>query len=297
MNHRTDSFPIHARGLAKSYGKVRAVSQINLDVAPGEALGLLGPNGAGKSTTLSMLMGLQKPDAGTATVFGHAAGSPQARLVTGATPQATDFPDQLSPREILGYTAARYGSQPQMDKLAARFGLESLMDRRTAGFSGGQLRRVSLALAFVGAPKLVFLDEPTTGLDSSAQDGFVEAARAYVAGGGALVLTSHHWHEIEAICDTLALIDQGETVLSGRIDAIRARASVSRLRFEMREDAAPPDWTQAQQDGAQWYIETDQSDDVLRRMVREDVAFENVTVKPIDLKDLIARIRQEETIQ
>ncbi len=295
MNHTATEYPIHARGLAKRFGSVQAVSCIDLDVAPGEALGLLGPNGAGKSTTLSMLMGLQHPDAGAAHVFGHPAGSEAARRLTGATPQASDFPDQLSPREILTYTAARYATVPQLDTLADRFGLGAIMDRRTAGFSGGELRRVSLALAFVGAPKLVFLDEPTTGLDSEAQDGFHAAARAYVAEGGALVLTSHHWDEIEAICDAIALIDRGETVLSGRIGEIRARASVHRLSFGLPEGYVPPEWTAAQHDGDSWHIETDKSDDVLRRLVQEDVPFADLTLRPIELRELIARIRQEET--
>ncbi|MFV1530323.1 MULTISPECIES: ABC transporter ATP-binding protein [unclassified Phaeobacter] len=280
--------------MAKRFGAVHAVSSIDLDVAPGEALGLLGPNGAGKSTTLSMLMGLRRPDGGEALVFGHAAGSPAARALTGATPQSTGFPDQLSPREILTYTAARYGVQPKTDDLVASFGLEKLIDRRVAGFSGGEMRRVALALAFVGSPKLVFLDEPTTGLDSAAQDGFHEIARDYIAKGGALVLTSHHWDEIEAICDTIALIDQGETVLSGRIGDMRARATVNRLSFALPTNTLPPEWLQATHDGHRWHVETSESDVVLRRIVEAELPFHELTLQPLDLKDLINRIREEE---
>lgn len=172
MTLQSSDLAIHARGLAKRFGAVQAVARIDLDLAPGEALGLLGTNGAGKSTTLAMLMGLRAPDAGQAHVFGHPAGSPAARRVTGATPQATDLPDQLTPREILTYAAQRYGVPPAIDGLTADFGLGDLIDRRVAGFSGGQMRRVALALAFVGQPRLVFLDEPTSGLDSTAQDAF-----------------------------------------------------------------------------------------------------------------------------
>lgn len=289
--------PISARGLAKRFGAVQAVSHIDLDLAPGEALGLLGPNGAGKSTTLSMLMGLRQPDAGQALIFGHAAGSVQARALTGATPQSTGFPDQLSPREILTYTAARYDTEPKIDDLIGQFGLEALVDRRIAGFSGGEMRRVALALAFVGKPKLVFLDEPTTGLDITAQEGFRAVARAYLEQGGALVLTSHHWDEIEAICDAIALIDQGETVLSGRIDAIRGRATVNRLSFALPPGATPPAWMQACHDGQRWHVETSDSDAVLRRMVEDALPFEGLTLQPLELKDLITRIRQEETTQ
>ncbi|MXW87112.1 MAG: ABC transporter ATP-binding protein [Boseongicola sp. SB0667_bin_21] len=287
--------PVRARGLAKRFGTVRAVSSIDLDVAPGEALGLLGPNGAGKSTTLSMLTGLRAPDAGEVLIFGHRAGSPQARALTGATPQLVGFPDQLSPREILGYAAARYRVRARTDKLAACFGLERLIDRRVAGFSGGEMRRLALALAFVGGPRLVFLDEPTTGLDGAAQEGFQEVTRDFVAKGGSLVLTSHHWDEIEAVCDSIALVDRGETVLEGRIGDIRKRANVSRLTFSLPPATVPPGWMHAVHDGARWHSESADSDGMLRRMVHEALPFQGLADAPLDLKDLIDRIRREET--
>lgn len=287
--------PLQAQGLAKRFGAVQAVSHIDLTVAPGEALGLLGPNGAGKSTTLAMLLGLLRPDAGTAAVFGHAAGSPPARALTGATPQATGFPDQVTPREILTYTAARYGTPPRFDDMIGQFGLGTLIDRRVAGFSGGEMRRLALALAFVGDPKLVFLDEPTAGLDTEAQVAFRDNARAYLRDGGALVLTSHHWDEIEAVCDTITLIDQGETVLQGRIEEMRQRAQINRLSFDLAPQTNPPGWMQAAQLGSRWQTETEDSDAVLRRMVQESVPFTALTLEPLSLQNLIDRIRSEET--
>lgn len=297
MTDNSSSYALQARGLAKRFGTVQAVSSIDLDLAPGEALGLLGTNGAGKSTTLSMLMGLRRPDAGEARIFGHLAGSAQARALTGATPQSTGFPEQVTPRELLAYASARYGVASQTDELVARFGLETLVDRRCAGFSGGELRRVALALAFSGAPKLVFLDEPTAGLDTHAQEGFRQSAKDYVAQGGALVLTSHHWDEIEAICDSIAMIDRGETVLAGRLDTIRARAQAKRLSFEMSGAQVPPEWLQAEHDGRRWFAEPQDSDAALRRLSAEGVPFTDLTIAPLDLKDLIARIRTEETAQ
>ena len=292
MTLHSSDLAIHARGLAKRFGAVQAVSRIDLDLAPGGAMGLLGMNGAGKSTTLSMLMGLRAPDAGQALVFGHPAGSPAARRWTGATPQATDLPDQVTPREILTYAAQRYGMAPAIDRLIADFGLGDLIDRRVAGFSGGQMRRVALALAFVGQPRLVFLDEPTAGLDSAAQDAFRVMARSYVAQGGALVLTSHHWDEIESICSSIAVIDRDETVLAGRIDAIRGRARITRLAFDLPPDLVPPFWLGASQNGARWQVETSDSDTVLRRMVAEALPFANLTLQPLELKDLIHHLRQ-----
>lgn len=294
MTTHRDQGAVHARGLSKRFGAVQAAANINLDVAAGEAVGLLGPNGAGKSTLLSMLMGLRSPDAGEALIFGHPAGSPRARAMTGATPQSTGFPDQLSPREILAYTAARYGTRPKTDELIGRFGLEKLIDRRVAGFSGGEMRRVALALAFVGSPKLVFLDEPTTGLDIASQEALHDIARDYVIQGGALVLTSHNWDEIEAICGTIALIDQGEMVLSGRVDAMRAHTTGNRLSFALPAGTVPPEWLNARHDGRLWSVETADSDTVLRRMVEESLPFQGLTLEPLKLKELIDRIRRED---
>lgn len=290
-------YPIRATGLAKRFGKVNAVSNVNLEVTPGSALGLLGPNGAGKSTTLSMLMGLSGPDAGEVLVFGHKAGSTSARQITGATPQSTDFPDQLTPRELLRYTAACYGKTPKTDSLAAQFGLQALLDRRVAGFSGGEMRRVALALAFAGEPALVFLDEPTAGLDVDAQEGFREAARAYVDQGGALVLTSHHWDEIEAICDSISLIDQGETVLNTRIDAMRTRANIKHLSFNLPASTVPPEWMQATHDGQRWHVNAEDADATLRQMIADNFPFQDLSLEPMPLDALIKHIRQEEILQ
>lgn len=297
MTTNSTDIPLRAVGLAKRFGPVQAIKDITLDVAAGSALGLLGPNGAGKSTTLSILMGLMRADAGQAQVFGHAAGSAAARQRTGATPQSAGFPDQLTPRELLRYAASRYGSAARTDDLIEQFGLQRLVDRRVAGFSGGEMRRVALALAFVGRPGLVFLDEPTTGLDVEAQAGFRAATRAYVDQGGAVVLTSHHWGEIEAICDSISLIDQGETVLHARIDAMRDRADVRQVSFDLPSGTLPPEWMQATHDGRRWHITAANADSVLRRMVRDAIPFLNLSIEPLPLDALITRIRHEEAQQ
>lgn len=293
MVMKSEPHAIKARGLVKTFGAVKAVAGVNLDLAEGEAVGLLGPNGAGKSTTLSMLMGLRAPNAGTVSIFGHAAGSPKARALMGATPQSAGFPEQLTPRELLAYAAAHHANPRQAKDLAEAFGLGALMDRRLAGFSGGEVRRVALALAFVGKPRLVFLDEPTTGLDSAAQDGFRTVARDYVRQGGAMVLTSHHWDEIEAICDRITMIDKGERVLDGALEAIRAQTRVNRVSFALPERVTPPDWLGATLGADGWEVESADSDAVLRRMAAEAVPFFALTVRPLDLKDVIARIRKE----
>lgn len=286
--------PIEASGLKKSFGSIRAVDNVSLTLDRGEALGLLGPNGAGKSTVLALLTGLRPPDAGQVHIFGHPAGSAQARARMGVTPQIAGFPDQLTPRDVLHYAAARRGGRPPVDDVIQAFGLAGLTDRRMAGFSGGEVRRVALALAFLGQPGLVFLDEPTAGLDSAAQEAFRTVARSYVVGGGALILTSHHWDEIDAVCDRILMIDKGQPVLEGRLADIHARMRARRLTFTLPDGAAPPDWLQARQNGTRWQAQSDDSDASLRRLVAEGVRFSDLTIEPRALKDIIARIGQEE---
>lgn len=284
---------IEAINLNKHFGAIHAVRMLSLTLAPGEALGLLGPNGAGKSTTLSMLMGLRAADTGSVRIFGHPAGSAEARGLMGATPQSAGFPDQVTPRELLAYAGRRYPARQSTDTLIAAFGLSTLIDRRMAGFSGGEVRRVALALAFVGRPKLVFLDEPTTGLDTTAQEAFRDVTRTYVAEGGALVLTSHHWDEIEAICGRITLIDRGERVLDGTLAQIRAQMHVNRISFALPDGVEAPAFLNATTDKGRWHVQTTDSDALLRRMVAEGVAFADLGVQPLDLKDIVETLRKE----
>lgn len=285
---------VEADEIGKRFGAVMAVDRLSISLEPGGALGLLGPNGAGKSTALAMLTGLRAPDTGEVRIFGHQPGSPKARARMGVTPQAAGFPSQLTPRELLHYARARRGDRAGFDDIITAFGLASLLDRRLAGFSGGEVRRVALALAFLGRPGLVFLDEPTAGLDIAAQDAFALTARAFVKNGGALILTSHYWAEIETICDRITMIDKGRKVLEGSLAEMRARMQARIIRFSLPAGDQPPAWLPARRQGTQWCVETQDSDSLLRRMVGEGLGFRDLTVKPIDLSDIIARIARKD---
>ncbi|MGP1254155.1 MAG: ABC transporter ATP-binding protein [Kiloniellales bacterium] len=286
---------IEAQGLCKCFGKVQALQDFSLTLRPGEALGLIGTNGAGKSTALKLLQGLRVPDRGSAQIFGQPVGSPSAKGHVGITPQKADFPEQMTPREMLSYAAAHFRTPKPMTELIQAFGLNRIVDRRMGGFSGGESRRVALALAFVGNPSLVFLDEPTSGLDTDGQDMFQTYARSYADAGGSLLLTSHHWDEIEQICDRIVMIDQGKQILEGALDDIRRRAGRSRISFAMAEDADAPAWLTDEftSQAGRWHAVTADSDTLVRRLIQDLPKCRDLQVTPLDLKETVAQLRKE----
>jgi ABC-2 type transport system ATP-binding protein len=299
MTGRTATVPaISAQGLGKRFGRIEALADLSLELSRGEALGLIGTNGAGKTTALTLLQGLRRADTGKAEIFGHPTGSVAARRHVGITPQNADFPEQMSPREVLTYAAAHFERPKPVGELVAAFGLERLIDRRMDGFSGGELRRVALALAFVGNPDLVFADEPTAGLDTGGQDMFKAYARAYVEGGGSLLLTSHHWDEIEHICDRIVMIDRGRLLLEGTLDDIRRKAGRNRISFTVPDGVSPPPWVNElfERDAGRWSGVSAESDVLLRRLIADLPALQDIHIEPLDLKETIAQLQMERTI-
>lgn len=217
------------RGLSKAYGGQTAVRTVDLEVSAGEIFGLLGPNGAGKTTTLECLVGLREPDAGEIRICGL-----DARRQTGAIRQhlgvalqSTALPERMTPREALGLFGRFYAHQRPAAELLARFGLTEQGDQAFDRLSGGQRQRLALALAFVNQPAVVFLDEPTTGLDPQARRDLHALIRGLRDEGCAVVLTTHLLDEAETLCDRVAIIDRGRVVATG---APRDLAADSRRR-------------------------------------------------------------------
>lgn len=220
-----------ARGVHKSFGPVTALSGIDFRISAGETVGLLGPNGAGKSTLLSLLTGLRQPDRGTAELFGQDPRTPQARRALGTTPQATSVPATLRVHETVDFVAAHYPDPVPTAELLERFGLAAAAGKQCGGLSGGQQRRLLVALALVGRPRLVVLDEPTTGLDVEARETLWEQLAAYRAGGGTLLITSHYLDEIQTLAGRVVVVNGGAVIADGTVDEIRSRVSVSRVSF------------------------------------------------------------------
>jgi len=208
-----------------SYGEVKAVRGVTLAVEEGEIFGVLGPNGAGKTTTLSAAFGLVRPDRGTVTVLGHdVTREPHAaKRKLGVSLQTTAFFDGLTLAEIVELYASFYEvflSQAQIKALLGRFGLADLAKRQAGELSGGQQQRVALALAIANDPRIVLLDEPTTGLDPHARRNVWDVIRKMRDEGRTVLLTTHYMEEAEELCHRVAIIDRGEVIAKGTPGAL-----------------------------------------------------------------------------
>ena len=199
LESRRGSEPAAAlRGAEKWFGGKAAVAGLDLVLPQGTFLALLGPNGAGKTTALSLLLGLRKPDRGEALLLGGSPLDIDIRRRIGATPQTSAFPPGLKVREIVAFVAAHYPDPMPEAKLYERFGLGALAERQVGGLSGGEQRRLGVALALLGNPEVVFLDEPSTGLDVEARRLMWETMQSFHERGGTVLLTTHYLEEAVA---------------------------------------------------------------------------------------------------
>ncbi len=209
---------IDARGLRKRYGDVQAVDGVTFEVARGEFYGILGPNGAGKTTTLELVEGLREPDEGSAHLLGEPSWPRSTRLLRriGVQLQASAFFEKLTAREQIHTFAALYGvSKERADVMLDTVGLTEKRNVRDDKLSGGQAQRLSIACALVHDPELVFLDEPTTGLDPQARRNLWDLLREINSTGRTVVLTTHYMDEAELLCDRVAIMDAGRILRVG----------------------------------------------------------------------------------
>jgi ABC-2 type transport system ATP-binding protein len=223
---------IEVHGLSKAYGPHQAVCGIDFTVARGEVFGLLGPNGAGKTTTVEVLEGYRTRDSGTVTVLGHDPEnrSPQLRSRVGIVLQSCGTYPHLTVAETVEHFGALYPAPRRVDEVLALAGLDECAGRRTRTLSGGQARRLDFALALVGDPELIFLDEPTTGFDPGARRAAWDVIRALRDLGKTVVLTTHYLDEAQTLADRVAILQGGRILAEGPPDALGA----SRYRVAWR---------------------------------------------------------------
>jgi ABC-2 type transport system ATP-binding protein len=213
----SNSPAIEVEDLRKAYGAHEAVRGVSFSVRRGEVFGLLGPNGAGKTTTVEVLEGYRRRDAGTVRVLGHDPGERPAdlRRRVGIVLQSCGTYPHLSVRETVTHWASLYPRPRAVDEVIALAGLEEAADRRARTLSGGQARRLDFALALVGDPELIFLDEPTTGFDPAARRAAWETVRALRDLGKTVLLTTHYLDEAQALADRVAIVKEGRILAEG----------------------------------------------------------------------------------
>jgi ABC-2 type transport system ATP-binding protein len=239
-----NNLAIDAEGLVKVFGANRAVDGVDLQVETGSVYGVIGPNGAGKTTTISMLATLLRPDTGHARIFGYdvVSQSQTVRQLIGVTGQYASVDETLSATENLVIFSRLLGlSHTQAKKKAAKlleeFGLSEAAKRPLAKFSGGMRRRLDLAASLIVQPPLIFLDEPTTGLDPRTRAQMWSAIRRLVATGSTVLLTTQYLDEADQLADRIAVIDRGRVVSEGTADDLKTAVGASSLLLTVRDDA------------------------------------------------------------
>jgi ABC-2 type transport system ATP-binding protein len=282
---------------SKCYGAVRAVDRVDLDVRRGEVMAVLGPNGAGKTTAISLLLGLLAPDTGTAAVFGLAPQSLAARRRIGAMLQTAGVPETLTVGELIALFRSYYPRPRTVADVVALAEVGDLLPSRYGRLSGGQQRRVQFALAICGRPQILFLDEPTTGLDVRSRATLWKTVRGLVAEGCAVVLTTHYLEEAEALADRVSVLARGRVVAAGSVAAIRGRVAQKRIRCVSRLDvaaiAAWPEVNSVVRDGERVEIVTDAAETVVRQLLFEDSALAELEVARAGLAEAFVELTQE----
>ncbi|MEU9480713.1 ABC transporter ATP-binding protein [Streptomyces sp. NPDC048191] len=274
-----------ATAVTRRYGDTTALDGIDLDVRAGELVGLLGPNGAGKSTLINVLTGLRRTTSGRCELFGQDPRTPAGRRHIGVTPQETGLPETLRVREVVDFVAAHYPAPEDRDALLDRFGLAGLANRQTGGLSGGQKRRLAVALAFVGRPRLVFLDEPTTGLDVEARHVLWERIRAFHEDGGTVVLTSHYLEEIEVLAKRVVVVSGGRVLADDSVAAIRGMVDVQRVSLVAASLPPVPGVIRTERTDGRTHVLTRDADQFVRDLVTSGVPFSGLEVRPTTLEE------------
>jgi ABC-2 type transport system ATP-binding protein len=239
---------IEATGLVKTFGETRAVDGVDLAVRAGSVYGVLGPNGAGKTTTIRMLATLLRPDAGSARVMGHdiVAEADAVRAAVTLTGQLASVDEDLTGRENLVMLARLLGlrrgaAKARAAELLQAFGLEEAANRMVKHYSGGMRRRLDIAASIVVTPRLMFLDEPTTGLDPRSRNQVWDIIRALVAGGTTILLCTQYLEEADQLADGIAVIDHGRVIAEGTPAQLKASIGLGALRVRLLDPAQRPD--------------------------------------------------------
>lgn len=227
---------VELRNVSKRFDKAEALRDVSLRIDPGEVVAILGPNGAGKTTAISIMLGIRKPTSGEAQIFGMDPHDLRARARCGVMLQDTGLPWNLKVGELVALFRSYYPAPLSSREILEVAGLTKLVGKRAGELSGGQRQRLAFALAICGNPSLLFLDEPTVGLDVDSRKAFWREMKRYAAKGASIVMTTHYMEEAEALADRIVVIHDGQVVADASSDALTSRIDRKRVRIRVPGD-------------------------------------------------------------
>lgn len=284
-------------GAIKHYGRLTALAGADLQLHRGELLALLGPNGAGKTTAIGLLLGLLRADGGSVVLFGQDPQRIEARRRIGVMLQNAELPPTLRVGELLRLTASYYPNPRTLQESAELAGVADLLRRPYAKLSGGQQRRVQFALALCGRPELLFLDEPTVGMDIEARQKLWSAIRRLVAEGCAVLLTTHYLEEAEALADRVCVMSRGRMIHEGTVDELRARVALKRVRclgaVPLEVVRGWPEVSEARRENERLHIGTAEAEAVVRRLLDADPHLRELEVQRAGLAEAFTELTRD----
>jgi len=275
--------------VSKRYDSVKALEDVSLEVAQGEVLALLGPNGAGKTTAVSLMLGLMRPGSGRVTLFGQDPGSPRARQRAGAMLQLSGVPQTLRVRELVELFRSYYPAPLPLERVVEAAQLEDILHRLYGQLSGGQKQRVHFALAVCGDPDVLFLDEPTVGMDVESRRAFWAQVRSLARAGKTVLLTTHYLEEADALADRVVVLNQGRVIAEGPPAEIKARTAGRQIRAVTRLSPEAvrrlPGVTSMQAKGTALQILAVRAEPVVAELLRLDPGLSDLEVTGAGLEE------------
>jgi ABC-type multidrug transport system ATPase subunit/peptidoglycan/LPS O-acetylase OafA/YrhL len=285
------------RGITKRYGAVTALADINIEVRRGELLAVLGPNGAGKSTAISLWLGLIEADAGEVSLLGGSPLEIDRRRGLGVMMQDVDMYKDLQVRELVALASSYYATPLDVDETLRRAGVANIADRRYGKLSGGQKRLAQFAVAICGQPRILFLDEPSVGLDVQARTTLWASIRTLLASGCSIVLTTHYLEEAEALADRVAVVAKGKVIASGTVDDMRAIVSRRQIACEsdipLDKVRGWPGVVDASRDHKRLLITATDAEGVVRRLLATDSTLGRLEVRQAGLNEAFTELTRE----
>jgi len=277
------------RRASKNYGEVQALRQVDFTIRAGELVALLGPNGAGKTTAVKLFLGLAKPTTGTVSVFGGNPIHAEVRTRIGAMLQVAKVPETLRVREHIDLFSSYYPRPLPIDEILTLAGLQEIKDREFGELSGGQRQRVLFALALCGDPDILFLDEPTVGLDVESRRVLWEEIRRLVARGKTVLLTTHYLEEADALADRVVVINRGEIIAEGTPAEIKASTAGRRIRcvtsLNIETVRGLPGVIEVRRDREGLEIRAGAAEPILRELLMRDAGLSNIEVTSAGLEE------------